>query len=453
MEVTNRELASTILAVVFVSAFALVPKLRRHVGSSFSNFLHLLFVWKIQLPLLTYFAYAFAVVYIAWRLGAWDLSLLKDSIILAFFVGLPMLFSATNVRDGTKLVRDVVRDTAGVSALVIFYLGLGSLPLWGELLLQPLLILLALVAAVAHHTPEHRPAEKLANALLGIIGVALIVYTTGLVSSTWDAETVSDALASFTLSVWLPIALIPFVYIFAFIMHCESILTRLSFFNDKKNPTLRVRLSCICGLRFSTRLASEFAGPWCGQLARSSGFRGAIHTMREFRQAVRERDRTLKAHEARLVQLAGVEGVDENGLRLDRREFYATKKELTNLYFMQMGWHRNQGGRYRPELLDILGDMTRYGLPPEHGINLLVRKDGQAWRAWRRTPGGWYFGVGGMPTPVHQWQYDGPTAPSGFPAARADGWVNATTGESSPEWLHNDEVPSRIVFAPVEHSP
>lgn len=95
-----------------------------------------------------------------------------------------------------------------------------------------------------------------------------------------------------------------------------------------------------------------------------------------------------------MLQQTGAGGVDEHGLRLDRREFAATKRELTNLYFVQMGWYRKQGGLYRTELLEIIDDLTSKGLPAEHDIKLLVRHDGQAWRAWRRTPGGWCFGVG-----------------------------------------------------------
>lgn len=444
LALTNRELASVILVVVFIGVFVLVPKLRRQVSSSFVNLLQAFFVWKIQLLLLLYLGYAFVIVYLAWRLGAWDSSLLKDTLIVVFFVGLPMVFSANGVRSGTKLVRDVVCDVVGVSALVVFYLSLGSLPLWGELLLQPFLILLVSLAAMARFNPEHRPVEKLATILLGIIGLSLVAYTTRLLVSTWNAEMATDAVASFVLTVWLPIALIPAVYVFAFIMHSENILTMLPFLNDRKKPKLRIRLACLWGLHFSTRLASEFTGRWRSQLALSAGVREAIRTMRQFRRAVKDRDQALEAHNERLEQMTGVDGVDEDGLRLDRREFYETKKELTNLYFMQMGWHRNRGGTYRPELLDLLGDMTEKGLPREHGIQLAVRKDKQAWRAWRQTSGGWYFGVGGTSTLEHQWQYDGPTAPAGFPSERAAGWFNATIGASSPEWMHNDEAPTRV---------
>ena len=216
----------------------------------------------------------------------------------------------------------------------------------------------------------------------------------------------------------------------------------LPFFNDKKKPILRVRGACVWGLHFSARLASEFNGYWRGKLARSTSFRDAYKVMKAFRRAVRTRDREAKAYHERLDSMAGVSGVDSDGLQLDRREFYATKKELTNLWFMQLGWYRNRGGAYRPELLEIFNNMPKKELPENHGIQLIVRKDRQAWYAWRQTPGGWYFGVGGTADPLQQWQYDGSAPPSGFPSEKAQGWVNATLHPSSTEWEKDDAPPT-----------
>lgn len=444
LELTNRETASVILILAFVGVFALVPKLRRQVGSSVIDALKSFFVWRIQLSLALYFLYGFAVVHLAWQFGAWQLSLLQDTLIVVTITSLPLLFSAHQIRDGTKFLRKVARKTVGVAALVAFYVNLGSLPLWGELLLQPLVIFLSLLAVVAHQRPEHRPVETFADGLLAIIGLSLVAYTTRLVFSTWDGRTVAEALGTLWLCIWLPLALIPFIYLFAFIIHCESILTMLPFVNEQRQPPLRVRLAGIWGLHLRTRLASDLTGHWRRNLTQSNNWREALGTMREFRRAVRRRDAAVKKYGEGLEQLAGAGGIDDSGLRRDRREFAATKRELTNLYFMQMGWYRNQGSRYRADLLDILGDLTNKGLPAEHGIRMNVQRGGQAWRAWRQTPSGWHFGVGGTRELQYQWRYDGPSPPSGYPSAKNGGWVNTTLRHDSPEWLHDDEPPSRI---------
>lgn len=109
---------------------------------------------------------------------------------------------------------------------------------------------------------------------------------------------------------------------------------------------------------------------------------------------------------------AGSKECDEFGQRLDQREFKETKNALQRLAGMQMGWYRNRGGRYRPDLLEML---STDGLPEDHGIELSVAPDGQSWWAWRRTVSGWCFAIGATQPPPDQWLFDGPEPPGGFP--------------------------------------
>ncbi len=443
-ELTNRELASAILIIVFAGVYVLVPSLRRQIGPSFAGALKAFFAWKILFALFVYLAYAFGLVYAAWRVSHWDTSLLKDTLIVVFFVGLPMVFRANKIKEGANLFRNVVRDVAGVSALLAFYVGFGSLALWAELLLQPVAIFLGLLTAIAYQNPAHRAAEKLASRLLAIIGIALLGCATMTIASSWNVSDLSDSLKSLALSIWLPLAMIPFVYTFAYVMYCESALAMLPFFNNKRKSAWHVRVMCVLGLRFSTRLASELRGRWLGELAQSSGFTNSRQVMKRFRQAVKRRDGELRAFDDQLEAMTEAPGAGEDGLQLDRREFHATKQELLHMSVMQMGWYRNRGAHYRPELLGLLGDVTKKGLPADHGIQLVVRKDKQAWQAWRKCPNGWYFGIGGTRTLEHQWQYDGATPPAGFPSDKSPGWVNASLHASSPEWAKNDEPPNRV---------
>ena len=80
-----------------------------------------------------------------------------------------------------------------------------------------------------------------------------------------------------------------------------------------------------------------------------------------------------------------------------------------------MGHYRKRN-RYDPELLALLGDgFARHGLANEHGIEMKVSEDGQAWFAYRRTVTGWCFAIGAAGPPPDQWEYDGQNPPRGFP--------------------------------------
>jgi hypothetical protein len=98
-----------------------------------------------------------------------------------------------------------------------------------------------------------------------------------------------------------------------------------------------------------------------------------------------------------------------------------------------MGWYRRQGGRYRSDLLEIIGDFSTQGLKGEHGIELRVRRDGQAWYAWRRTVSGWVFAIGSAKNPPDQWLYDGADPPRGFPG-KDKSWGKQLSTDASKNW-------------------
>jgi hypothetical protein len=137
----------------------------------------------------------------------------------------------------------------------------------------------------------------------------------------------------------------------------------------------------------------------------------------------------------RVQRYTGSTACNEDGGRLDRREFKETQAALHKLATCQAGWYRNQGKRYRPELLQRLGDdLTKDELPAPSGITMRVSTDGQAWYAWRQTVTGWYFGIGSNGPAFNEWRYDGPTEPSGFPR-HASTWIeHDPSSPGSPNW-------------------
>ena len=434
MELTTRELASVVLLSCASITLLAIPSARRGLFPSLREVAKAFFVTKILIVVFAYLLYTAGIVVLASSMGVWHFDLLKDTLIITSFVGFPIVMNAPDIRTGERLIRKVIRETVGVSVLLAFYLNIEPLPLWGELLLQPSITFFVLLAAVAQRDEKTKKTATFFNVLTAITGMGLFIYTTVRIALNWQIYDLSQLLSTFALSIWLPVLLMPFVYVLAFVVHCEMILVRLPFFNGKKKSKLRARWALLVGLRFSTHLASSFNGIWLRRIAQARGFQEGLRVMQEFRKSLRAEAKAERQHLKRLREFAGVDGVDEQGLRLDRREFAETKNVLTDLFYMQMGWHRNRLGRYKGDMLDALGDVTRKGLPADHSIELRMREDGQAWMAWRRTPGGWYFAVGGTEDLDAQWQYDGAQLPSRFPSLSIQNWRNAALGLSSGEW-------------------
>jgi hypothetical protein len=139
-----------------------------------------------------------------------------------------------------------------------------------------------------------------------------------------------------------------------------------------------------------------------------------------------------RRRQERLRMYAGVSGTDEEGRPLDQREFDQTCRALQWLATVQMGCYNNSS-RYQLEALDR-ADLSRFGLPTEHGVHMKIRNDGQAWYAWRQTPSHWCFGIGATVPPPNQWLGDGPDVPQAFPG-RGPWWGSEPFGADAPNWF------------------
>ena len=73
------------------------------------------------------------------------------------------------------------------------------------------------------------------------------------------------------------------------------------------------------------------SGPAATRLARTNGFREAWNKVEQIRLDERERIEAEAAAERRLIENAGVAGVDESGQQLEQREFAATRESLRRL--------------------------------------------------------------------------------------------------------------------------
>lgn len=434
---TNREWASVIIAIAFVCLLLLWPQTRAVFKKDLPDLLRQLFAPKLLVPFVLYFAFVAGVMLAAERIGVWSLGLLKDSVIITVFVGIPMLFKIPSLNDEVDFVRDVARDPLRISALLVFYLNLAPLALWAEVCVQAVLVFLGLLRAVSAPQAQLRPVRRVLDVLISVIVIWLVVDTTLRFVGMWHELDLGEVRDSFLLSIWLPLVIAVFIYGLALYAAFEQIVRMLPFANEQQPPKRGVVWALVLGSHLRTANTSAVVGKYRYELAQARGFRDGLRVMRAARTARVEEGRERRAVSRRLRRFAGVAGMDAAGLQLDRREFAATKKALTSLFYMEMGQNRNRLGHYRGDMVGALSGFNLQGLPAEHGIEEVVRKDRQAWRAWRQTPSGYYFGVGGTKDLHAQWQYDGPTPPSGFPGADAR-WRNATASPSSPEWEQHD---------------
>lgn len=239
-----------------------------------------------------------------------------------------------------------------------------------------------------------------------------------------------------SVSIYIPLLMLPFAYLFAFIAASESVLVSLKFLNQEMKNN--VRLATFLGFRFSLRYAKCFHGQWRIDAAQSHNFQEVSALMQRYRRVVRQRAQANKDRERRIEQFTGVKGEGPHGRWLDRREFYETKEALKHIFNVQMAQFRNGGKGYLDDKL-VLFQAGGFGeLPDDPEIEILVREDRKAWCAWRRTVSGFYLGAGGTEDVEGIWRYASTEPPRTFPAADAQGWMDQRDGRESPDWAFSD---------------
>lgn len=280
MALTEREIATLIIIAALLTWGLCLPKVRSGLWMVVRTF----FSGKLWVPLVIYLAYASGWVALAWWTELWSWGMLKDTIIVTVTIAIPLLYRSITAPDGSTILRRLARDVIGVGAVVLLYVNLASFYWWIELILQLLVIFLAMLSAVTRHQGGRSlVVARIADVIIGIVSVAMIVWT-----SIWlaqNAGTVDWLLfgMTFAMSLWLPLVLLPFAYVFGFYAAVEGIFVRLPFFNGRKQKPLRVRIAILIGLRGSIRYAKAFIGPWLQASVSLAGWRDTLQFMTRLR--------------------------------------------------------------------------------------------------------------------------------------------------------------------------
>jgi hypothetical protein len=357
-------------------------------------------------------------VYFAWTVGLWDADRVTDTVFWFVTAGLVMFGRFEKVSKEPHFVRRTALATLEVSALIEVLSEVFVLNLIPELFLQPAFALFGGVSVVAARKPEHRAAKRLADGLLLMASAALLLYVVVSLVNNWGSIDKGDLLQQFALPVWLTVGVLPYIYAVGLLAAYELAFLRIGWKSEAGWwPRTRAKLVLLTSFHAKAREVGAFSGPWQFKLAAATSFRDGRRLVKEFRQAQRDAARDAEEKAARLDLYAGVDGFDEDGRRLDRREFEEITDALRWIATCQIGWHNNnQAGRYRSDLLDfVLDGFAGRHLPQPKGVEMRVSKDGQKWFAWRRTISGWVFAIGAAGPPPDQWEYDGADPPAGFP--------------------------------------
>lgn len=410
---------------------------RRDVRSSMRSVIRAALSAKILIPLALLAAWVLGLVVLGSRIGLWTASRVTDTALWFVTAGVVLFGRFEKVSRDRRFVRRTALATFEVSALVQAVSEFFVLNLAAELVIQPVLALLAMMSVVAARQREHRQVRAVVDGILTCAGIGLLGYVSVSLINDWESLDKADLAQQLALPIWLTIGVLPFIYVLGLFAAYELAFVRVGW-KSKAGRWARAQQKAALLTSFHMRATEigAFGGSWQFRLAEAVSFRAARQVIAEFRRAQVDAAREAEEREERLVRYAGVEGTDEDGRRLDRREFDATTDALRWIGTCQMGWYRNNDAdRYRADLLSfVLDGYAARHLPSPHGVEMRVSTDGQKWFAWRRTAGGWVFAIGAAGLPPNQWEFDGPEPPTGFPGEDPAWGTSPHRQEANVNW-------------------
>lgn len=405
----NRELATLIIAGAIAFSIGFYATRNRSFRASLKGVIDALFAIKVLIPVLALAGWVLGLVLLAKRVNLWDDGLIFPAVLWTITVGLGLIYKLASRRANEPFFRPTLRRAFRVTVFVEVMIGLFAYSLGLELVLLVVASFLGMLSVVAHSDEKYEPSRKAIDGLLGLIGLAFIALTVISLISDWDQLDKGHLLRQLALPLWLTVGVIPYLYALAVWVGYEQAFMRIDLASEDRKARLRAKAAFVAAFHGRAAQANAFSGAF--EMVEAGSLFSAWRVARKYLHREDERAQEKREEADRLERFAGIDGTDEEGRPLDRREFKETRDALLSLGTAHMGWY-DRKNRYRPDLLEFF---TLRNLPEDHGVEMVLSEDGQSWFAWRRTVTGWCFGIGSAGPPPDQWVYDGPEPPTGFP--------------------------------------
>ncbi|MEW6179155.1 MAG: hypothetical protein AB1522_04425 [Chloroflexota bacterium] len=257
----NREIATAVwFTIAFLWAIS-ISGVRR----SIHDLLKVFFTPKIIIPIMVMLLYIVCMILIFEKIGFWDESALKDTVLWTLGSPFALYFSLDRVSQDDNYFKRVILDNLKFVLILEFIVNLYSFSLLAELIIIPIVSVMLLMNAFAELKPEYKQVSKLLNFILGVFGLYLIAFTFREIVLDFKNFASLKNLRDFLLPISFSIALLPFLYIMALFMQYETFFVRIDLANKNsdvaKYAKRRVLVTCHLNLSKLNRVSKKAGYP------------------------------------------------------------------------------------------------------------------------------------------------------------------------------------------------
>lgn len=160
--------------MIWLSIFFAWAISQANIRASFYDLSKLLLKKEIALPISCMLLYISVIVLVLRRIGFWDASATKDTILWTFGVAFVTLFNINKVSEDENFFSRIISGNLKLVIVFEFIVNLYTFSLVAELIIVPVITIVVLMNTVAENRPEYKPAETVLSYALGLFGIWLL---------------------------------------------------------------------------------------------------------------------------------------------------------------------------------------------------------------------------------------------------------------------------------------
>ncbi|WP_324718073.1 hypothetical protein U7230_07360 [Carboxydochorda subterranea] len=167
---STREIATAIWLVVFLVLVLRKAEVRHEVAGVLRAGAHP----KIVLPIVCLAAYTALAVWALRTVSLWNPALLKETVLWFVLTGLATASEAITSASPHRVIRTAVRDSLRVVVLFEFLVGSYTFPLFWELILVPLVVIVSMMDIVARRDRKSSEIAAFLHWIQVVVGLAIV---------------------------------------------------------------------------------------------------------------------------------------------------------------------------------------------------------------------------------------------------------------------------------------
>lgn len=225
---SNREIS--ILFWVLILLFFSCTK--RDIRGSLVNLISAFFNRHIVTLFLLMAGYVYLVVDTLFSLGLWEFGQLKNTIMWFVLVASVELLKANRIKN--EYFKNSIKGHFKLLVILEFIVAFQSFSLISELIIVPVLTLVALLLAVSETKDEYKPAKKVFSFLQSIFGLAMVSFGIYFIVKNFSGFSTLDTIFDFVTPLILSVFLLPFIYVVSVYMRYEVAVSRVNTYTEDK---------------------------------------------------------------------------------------------------------------------------------------------------------------------------------------------------------------------------